>query len=147
MSIYQDQASARAYLEARRWPWRICCPACGETCRITASKGEFYRCNRCKTDSTVRAGTVLQRSRVPLHKWLRAIHLLTTSRNVTSVRLSNDIGVTQKTAWLMLRRLRDACGNDAHTDLAATHQARLDAIVDRVLAYRADRVSPSSAPR
>jgi len=146
MSIYQDQASARAYLESRRWPNGICCPACGATGRITARKGGFYRCNRCKTDFTVRAGTVLQLSRVPLHKWLRAIHVLATSRNVTSIGLAKAIGVTQKTAWLMMRRLRNACANDAH-DLATTHQARLDAIVDRVLAYRPDRVSPSSAPR
>ena len=134
--MYQDQDAARAYLEARRWPNGICCPACGETGRITARKGGFYRCNRCKTDFTVRTGTVLQRSHVPLHKWLRAIHVLATSRNVTSIGLAKAIGVTQKTAWLMLRKLRKACGDNAYTYLVNTPQELLDEMVDRVLAYR-----------
>jgi len=133
-----DRASARAYLEARRWPNGVCCPACGATNRITARKDGLFRCNNCKTDFTVRAGTIFQRSRVPLDKWLHAIHLMATSRNVTSIGLAKAIGVTQKTAWLMMRKLRKACGNDAHTELAATPQALLDAVVDRVLAYRAD---------
>lgn len=60
----------------------------------------------------MRAGTVFERSHVPLDKWLYAIHLLVTARKrISSLQLSKEIGVTQKTAWFMLARLRKTCGN------------------------------------
>lgn len=111
--MFPDQESARAYFEARRWPNGACCPVCGLGDRITARKGGYYRCNQCKEDFTVRTGTIFERSHVPLHQWLYAMYLLVTSRKgISSVQMSKEIGVTQKTAWFMLQRLREACGND-----------------------------------
>ena len=58
-------------------------------------------------------GTVFERSKVPLHKWLYAMYLLVTARKgISSLQLAKEIGVTQKTAWFILHRLREACGND-----------------------------------
>jgi len=111
--MFPDQESARLYFEAQRWPDGATCPACGEAARIGIRKDGFYRCNACLTDFTVRTNTIFERSKVPLHKWLYAMYLLVTSRKgISSLQLAKQIGVTQKTAWFMLGRLREACGND-----------------------------------
>jgi transposase-like protein len=111
--MFPDAESARLYFEAKRWPDGAVCPACSEAERIGTRKGGFYRCNACLTDFTIRTGTIFERSKVPLHKWLYAMYLLVTSRKgISSLQLAKQIGVTQKTAWFMLQRLREACGND-----------------------------------
>lgn len=116
--MFPDQESARLYFEAQRWPDGATCPTCGEAARIGIRKDGFYRCNACLTDFTVRTNTIFERSKVPLHKWLYAMYLLVTSRKgISSLQLAKQIGVTQKTAWFMLGRLREACGNDP-TELA-----------------------------
>lgn len=111
--MFPDQESARLYLESRLWPTGVCCPVCATQDRITARKNGYYRCNACKEDFTVRTGTIFERSHVPLHKWLYAMYLLVTARKgISSLQLSKEIDVTQKTAWFMLQRLREACGSD-----------------------------------
>ena len=110
---FPDTESARVYFEAMRWPDGATCPACGEAKRIGIRKGGFFRCNACLNDFTIRTGTIFERSKVPLHKWIYAMYLLVTSRKgISSLQLHSQIGVTQKTAWFMLQRLRKACGND-----------------------------------
>jgi transposase-like protein len=114
--MFPDQESARAYFEGKRWPDGAVCPACEEAQRIGTRNGGFYRCNACLTDFTIRTGTIFERSKVPLHKWLYAMYLLVTARKgISSLQLAKQIGVTQKTAWFMLQRLREACGNDPTT--------------------------------
>jgi transposase-like protein len=81
--------------------------------RVTARKGGYYRCNACKEDFTVRTGTIFGRSHIPLHKWIYAMYLLLTARKgISSLQLSKEIGIRQASAWFMLQRLREACGND-----------------------------------
>ena len=112
-ALFPDQESARKYFESRLWPAGPVCPVCGLGERITARKGGYYRCNQCDEDFTVRTGTVMERSHVPLHKWLYAMYLLVTARKgISSLQLSKEIGVTQKTAWFLLHRIREACGKD-----------------------------------
>jgi transposase-like protein len=111
--LYPDEVSARTYMESRRWANGVTCPACEEAKRITPRKNGFYRCNACKKDFTVRTGTIFERSHVGLDKWILAMYLLMTARKgVSSLQLGKEIGVTQKTAWFMLGRIREACGND-----------------------------------
>jgi transposase-like protein len=111
--MFPDQDSAVAYFERARWPDGAVCPACGEAKRIGIRKGAFYRCNACLLDFTIRTGTIFERSKIPLHKWLYAMYLLVTARKgISSLQLAKQIGVTQKSAWFMLQRLREACGND-----------------------------------
>lgn len=109
---FPDERAARLYIEECRWHGSPVCPYCGNIERIQTRKAEgYYRCLSCKGDFTVRTGTIYERSHVPLDKWLYAIYLLVTSRKgVSSMQLSKEIGVTQKTAWFMLQRLREACG-------------------------------------
>lgn len=111
--LFPDQESARLYLEARLWPNGVRCPICASGERIGVRKGGYYRCNACAEDFTVRTGTIFERSHVPLHKWLYAMYLLVTARKgISSIQLSKEIGITQKSAWFVLHRLREACGDD-----------------------------------
>lgn len=115
-AMFPDAESARVYLEGRLWPKGAVCPTCSKTDRITVRKGGFYRCNVCSLDFTVRTGTIFERSHVPLHKWVYAMYLLLTSRKgISSMQLSKEIGITQKSAWFMLQRLREACGDHLET--------------------------------
>ena len=111
-----DAEAARLYLEDRRWHGDPVCPRCGCFENIKARTGKrigYYRCRDCDSEFTVRTGTIFERSHVPLHKWVYAMYLLVTARKgVSSLQLSKEIGVTQKTAWFMLGRLREACGGD-----------------------------------
>jgi|SRR5208282_3940174 transposase-like protein len=111
--LFPDAETARKYLEERLWKKGPMCPECGTTERIGTRKGGFYRCHTCKLDFTVRTGTIFERSHVPLHKWIYAMYLLVTARKgISSMQLAKEIGITQKSAWFVLQRLREACGND-----------------------------------
>lgn len=110
-ALFPDQEAARKYLEGRLWPEGPRCPCCGLGERITVRAGGYYRCNACKEDFTIRTGTIFERSHVPLHKWVYAMYLLVTARKgISSMQLAKEIGVTQKSAWFVLHRLREACG-------------------------------------
>jgi transposase-like protein len=108
--MYPDAESARIYLEKRLWPNGAICPTCKTKDRITARKNGYYRCNACSLDFTIRTGTIFERSHVPLHKWIYAMYLLVTARKgISSMQLAKEIGITQKSAWFVLQRLREAC--------------------------------------
>ena len=110
--MFPDQESARKYLESRLWPNGVKCPFCGKQENITTRNNGFYRCNPCGKDFTVRTGTIFERSHIPLHKWVYAMYLLVTARKgISSLQLSKEIGITQKSAWFVLHRLREACGD------------------------------------
>jgi transposase-like protein len=113
---FPDEEAARLYLESRLWPNGVVCPNCKSSERITTRKRiGFYRCNACGSfDFTVRTGTIFERSKVPLHKWLYAMYLLVTARKgISSLQLAKEIGITQKSAWFVLHRLREACSTPA----------------------------------
>lgn len=113
-ALFPDEETARIYLEGRLWPSGPICPECETGERITTRKSGFYRCNACKFDFTVRTGTIFGRSHIPLHKWVYAMYLVVTARKgISSLQLAKEIGVTQKSAWFMLQRLREACGSDS----------------------------------
>ena len=114
--LFPNEEAARKYLEERRWPSGTTCPACNNAGHVTPRNHGFYRCNPCKLDFTVRTGTIFERSHVPLHKWLYAMYLLVTARKgISSLQLSKEIGITQKSAWFVLHRLREACGAKMET--------------------------------
>jgi transposase-like protein len=111
--LFPNEPSARKYLEGRLWKDGVTCPECKSKERITTRRDGFYRCNACKLDFTVRTGTIFERSHVPLHKWLYAMYLLVTARKgISSLQLGKEIGITQKSAWFVLHRLREACGTE-----------------------------------
>ncbi len=115
--LFPDEETARVYLEGRLWPNGPVCPDCKSSERIAAlgvcatRKPGFYRCGNCAFDFTVRTNTIFERSHVPLHKWVYAMYLLVTARKgISSMQLAKEIGITQKSAWFVLGRLREACG-------------------------------------
>ena len=109
--MFPDEAAATAWFEAKVWPnWRHC-PRCGctETRPAAKTAGLPYYCAGCQQVFSVRIGTVLERSKVTLRQWVFAIYLeMTSLKGVSSMKLHRDIGVTQKTAWFMLHRIREA---------------------------------------
>jgi transposase-like protein len=111
---FPDVETARKHLEARLWPNGPTCPTCRKTENVSPRKrAGFYRCSPCELDFTVRTATIFERSHVPLHKWIYAMYLLFTSRKgISSMQLAKEIGITQKSAWFLLHRLREACGGD-----------------------------------
>ena len=112
--IYTDEDAARAHIEAQRWPNGVVCPFCGGMEKVRtlggASMGPgWYHCGDCREKFTVRVGTVLERSHVPLNKWVLAFRLLCGSKKGMSAhQLHRTLGVTYKTAWFMAHRIREA---------------------------------------
>jgi transposase-like protein len=108
--LFPTNESARLYLEDRLWPNGPVCPDCTGDRISKCKRVGFYHCNACNFDFTIRTGTIFERSKVPLHKWVYSMYLLVTARKgISSMQLAKEIGVTQKTAWFILGRLREAC--------------------------------------
>jgi transposase-like protein len=113
-AIYHDEAAAREHLEAQRWPAGPVCPKCGVVDNATRLCGEKHRaglleCRSCRKQFSVTVGTLFERSHVPLHKWVLAVHLLTASKKGMSAhQLHRMLKVTYKTAWFMAHRIREA---------------------------------------
>lgn len=109
---FPDETAARKYLEDRRWHGKPVCPHCSEVARVQVRKVVgYFRCLACKQDFTVRTGTIFERSHIPLDKWLHAMYLVATARKgISSMQISKELGITQKSAWFMLQRIRQACG-------------------------------------
>jgi transposase-like protein len=111
---FHDDTAAREYLEATLWPHGPVCPHCGSIndAYVTKKPG-LYRCGakECRSDFTVTVGTVFERSKIALHKWLLASFLICSSKKgMSSHQLHRVLGVTYKTAWFMTHRLREAMG-------------------------------------
>lgn len=111
---FHDDDKAREYLEALRWPNGRVCPHCGSIGEHYKLEGEttrpgLYKCADCREQFTVTVGTVFERSKVPLSKWLMAVYLLCSSKKgISSHQLHRTLGVTYKTAWFMTHRIREA---------------------------------------
>ena len=109
---FQDSRSLRTAFEAILWPLGPVCRRCGETQRHYATKrsGRF-RCGNpaCRKDFTVTTGTVMERSHIPLNKWLMGFYLITSSKKgVSAHQLHRSLGITYRSAWFMAHRLREA---------------------------------------
>lgn len=110
--MFPDEQSAVRWFEQIRWPGgERCCGRCGSTNTHTIrnAKPMPYRCRDCGSYFSVRTGSMMESSRLPMRKWAFAVHLYVTNlKCVSSMRLHRDLNVTQKTAWFMLHRLRNA---------------------------------------
>jgi transposase-like protein len=112
--IYTNEAAAREHLENLRWPDGPICPFCGVVEQSTKLEGKshragLYKCRACRKPYTVTVGTVFERSKIALNKWVLATHLLSASKKgMSSHQLHRMLGVTYKTAWFMAHRIREA---------------------------------------
>src|SRR5438105_1675757 len=111
---FKNDDAARKHLEGIRWPTGPVCPHCGGTERNSRLDGDSHRpgllfCGDCRTQFTVTVGTVFEDSKIPLHKWVLATHLLCASKKgMSSKQLERMLSVTYKTAWFMSHRIRKA---------------------------------------
>jgi len=107
--MFPDELACSSYLEKLRWPSLFCCPRCG-------TDGDAWRqtrgrlvCRRCRHQTSVSTGTILEKTRTPLTTWFEAAWLVTTAKNGMSAKtLERTLGVSYRTAWAMLHRFRVA---------------------------------------
>ena len=114
---FSTEHKALVYLEKLRWKTGAICPHCGEKktykCNRKHEHG-YHECSKCHKVFTVRTGTIFERSHIPLTKWLYACYKVITARKgISSVQLAVEIGVTQKSAWFMLQRIRQSYSGNA----------------------------------
>ena len=108
--MFPNNETAEAWFERQRWGDNPRCPACASE-RVSKSthKTMKYRCNSCKAFFSVRKGSILEGSNIGLQKWVIALYMAATSlKGVSSMKLHRELGVTQKSAWFMLSRIREA---------------------------------------
>ncbi|HUD06932.1 MAG TPA: IS1595 family transposase [Candidatus Saccharimonadales bacterium] len=97
------------YLEQTRWGDSPICPRCGCVDVYRCRSRRIFKCTGCEKQFTARIGTIFEESRLPLQKWFLAIYLLTShKKGVSSIQISKHLGITQKSAWHMLHRIRYA---------------------------------------
>ena len=117
--IFHDEAKATSHIEAQRWNGEPVCPHCGSLAvRKMGGKTQagMFLCNDCRDKFTVRTGTVMERSHIPLHKWLLATHLMAASKKgMSAMQMSRMLGVTYKSTWFLCHRIREAMDGSAPT--------------------------------
>ena len=118
--LFPNDKAAEAWLIRQRWPNGIACHHCGSLNVQTgaAHKTMPLRCRDCRKRFSVRTGTVMQSSKLGYQVWVIAMYQMTTSlKGVSSMKLHRDLSITQKAAWFLAHRLRDAWRVDGHADL------------------------------
>jgi transposase-like protein len=111
---FHDEAAAYAFIEARLWPNGPICPHCGGVERISKMQGKstrlgLYKCYQCRKPFRVTVGTVFEASHIPLHLWLQAIALMSSSKKgISSNQLHRTLGIGLKAAWFLSHRIREA---------------------------------------
>jgi len=111
---FHDETKAREWLERELWPDGPICPHCGVIDQATLMHGEshrpgLYQCNACREPFTVTVGTLYERSKIPLHKWLAATHLMMASKKgMSSLQIGRMLGLSKKTAWFLCHRIRES---------------------------------------
>jgi transposase-like protein len=118
---FHNEDAAREHIETSRWPnGAVVCPHCGSLAvRRMGGKTQagMFLCNDCRDKFTCRTGTVMERSHILLHKWLLAIHLMSTSKKgISAHQLMRNLGLgSYRTAWFLAHRIREAMGLDLET--------------------------------
>lgn len=114
---FHDEEKAFAYLESALWADGVSCPHCGGVERITKVKANpakrirlgLWRCGDCKGQFTVKVGTVFEHGRLPLHKMLQSVYLMTSSKKgISAHQLHRVLEITYKSAWFLAHRIREA---------------------------------------
>ncbi|HVX52750.1 MAG TPA: IS1595 family transposase [Chitinophagaceae bacterium] len=124
VSQMPDEAGCREYLAGQRWQdGVVVCPFCNERGAYVIEGGKRYKCKSatCYKKFSVITGTVFEASKIPVSKWLHAVYVLTAhKKGISSYQLAKDIGCTQRTAWFMMHRIREALKEKAPEMLTGT---------------------------
>lgn len=123
ITSFTTEKECHFHLASKRWyNGEVWCAHCGHDKIYVFKDGIRYKCKECRLNFTVKTNTFMESSKLPTIKWLVAMYLVLHKRGISSVQLGKDIGVTQKTAWFMLHRIRNAFGNEI--------QEKLDGIIE-----------------
>lgn len=148
--IYHDDDAARAHLESLLWPNGPVCPRCGVgEVRITKLAGKstrpgVYKCKDCRKPFSVTVGTVMERSHIPLCKWVLAAHFMASSKKGMSAhQLHRMLGTNYETAWFLFHRLREAAYDPAAAPLGGEN--KVVEATRRTLEARSTTSTPASA--
>jgi len=116
---FPNEGVCLMYVEYLRWPELRMCPHCTSSRTYKYKNGKTFKCGSCRKQFTATVGTVFMQSHIPLQDWFLAVLLsVPQGRGITSVKLAEYLGVTQKTAWSMLRRIRYGLGSEAASSFA-----------------------------
>jgi transposase-like protein len=145
--IFHDDDKAREWLEASRWPNGANCPHCGSVnvARMGGTSGRpgLFHCPDCRGQFTVRTGQVMERSHIPLPKWVLAYHLMASSKKgVSAHQLHRTLGIAYNSAWFMAHRIREAMADQNPTPLGGEGK-----IVEADEAYHGKRETPVTLSR
>jgi transposase-like protein len=127
--FFADAARCREYMVAIRWPNGVVCPQCGGKKVKFQEKHNRWQCatNHDRRQFTLKTGTVMEDSAIGLEKWLPAIWLIASAKNgISSYELHRALGVTQKTAWFMLHRIREAMKNGSLMKMGGTESGPVE---------------------
>ena len=124
---FRDDEKANEWFVARLWPNGLQCLKC-DSDRVVRRKSNrltpLYHCNACKYDFTVKVGTIMEDSKIPLRKWALAFYLMSTNlKGVSSMKLHRDLGITQKSAWFMEHRIRETWEDETAEKFAGPVEA------------------------
>ncbi len=122
-ATFPDDAACRRYLVESRWSDGFRCPNCGADEAWERGRN-LYLCRRCRTETSVTAGTILDHTHLPLTTWFWAAYLLATTPGLNALSLGRQLGLTShKTSWTLMRRLRRSMSSLALPPLAGTVEA------------------------
>jgi transposase-like protein len=109
MQHFPDEQACLDHLREIRWEDGEVCPHCGNRKIYEFKDGKTFKCATCRNKFSFKVGTIFENSPLPLLKWFVAVYLITShKKGISSVQLAKEVGVTQKTAWFILHRLRHA---------------------------------------
>ena len=148
--LFPDEISAIEWVEEARWGSEDRpCPRCGScgTYRIESGVPMAFRCRDCKRYFSVMTGTVMERSHIPVRKWVYGIYMwMTAAKGISSIKLAKDLGIAQSSAWYMIQRLREAFASRGGSFLGPVEVdetfmggRRRNMHYDRILALGLDR--------
>lgn len=113
MSLIKDENACREYYAQLRWNGNPVCPHCNHPRAYKLKGGKLYRCTskECAKNFSVTVGTIFEKSKIPLSTWMGAVYLISAhKKGISSLQLGRDLGVTQKTSWFILHRIRYIMG-------------------------------------
>lgn len=126
-AFFKDEKTCRDYLVQQRWDGVVTCPFCKGQKIYHFPDGKRYKCaeRTCRKIFTVTVGTIYENSKVPLQKWFWAMYIIGShKKGISSCQLAKDLGITQKSAWFIIHRVREM-----YREKKAEQEKQLDLVV------------------
>lgn len=118
LDFFKDETTCVKYLAASRWDNEPACPHCGNVGAYITNRGYKCKAKECHKKFTVTTGTIFENTKISLRLWFAAMYLCTAhKKGISSLQLSRDLNITQKTAWFLLHRIREMLANNEATQL------------------------------